>query len=208
MRRKLRVVRFGFYLLVLITLASCSKKYFEGKILYKYQYLDKEGKDITDRMKTVGGAEQHYFINARSYKSKNELNQLTQLYNSATNVYYFNVGLELEKVDAAKEFPKKNESKLLNDKQTILGILCQSLQMISEVSSTTYYYRKKIKVDPGPFSKHRFGNWNNYLSMTKGALPLKFTVAFDSYTLTATAVSITPLQLSDSEFEVKKALEK
>ena len=208
MREKRCTVRVGFYLLIAITCSSCSQHYFEGKILYNYQYLDKEGKDITDRMKEVGGAEQHYFINARNYKSKNEKNQLTQLYNSATNQYYFNVGLELQMVDAAKEFPEKNESKPLKGKQAILDIPCRSLQVISEVGVTTYFYSKKIKVDPGPFSKHRFGNWNNYLSMTKGALPLKFIVAFERYTLTATAVKITPMKLSDAGFEVKLALEK
>lgn len=206
MKRNISVVRVGFYLLTLIAITSCSKNYFEGKILYKYQYLNKEGKDITDRMKEVGGAEQHYFINARNYKSKNEKNQLTQLYNSTTNQYYFNVGLELEMVDAAKEFPKKNDPKLLKGKQTILDVPCSSLLVTSEVGSTTYFYSKKIKVNPIPFSKHRFGNWNNYLKLTKGALPLKFVVVFDQYTLTATAVQVIRMKLNDEEFEIKKAL--
>ena len=52
----------GFYISVLLVLTGCSGKYFEGKILYKYQYLDKQGKDITERMKREQDVEQHLFV--------------------------------------------------------------------------------------------------------------------------------------------------
>lgn len=205
---KLSAVGFGFYLLLSLVFTGCSRNYFEGKILYKYQYIDKQGKDITSRMKLEGDVEQHYFINLKNYKSKNQNDQLTQLYNSATNKYYYNLGLELEEVDAGKEFPKSFQSKSLPDKQTILDMPCKSLLMKSEVGSTTYFYSKKVKVNPTPFSRHRFGNWNSYLSLTKGALPLKFVIVFDQYTLTATAVEVTRMKLDDKEFEVMGALKK
>jgi hypothetical protein len=208
MKCNLRTIKVDLCLGVLILFASCSKNYFEGKILYEYQYTDKQGNDITNRMKQEGDVEQHYFINPRNYKSKNQKGQLTQLYNSSTNKYYYNLGLELEEVDAGKEFPKSFESKSLPGKQIILDMPCKSLLIRTEVGSTTYFYSKKVKVNPAPFSKHRFGNWNSYLSLSKGALPLKFVVTFDRYTLTATAVAITPLKLPDKEFDVRKALEK
>jgi len=198
----------GYAVVLLCIFASCSPNYFEGKILYRYQYKDKEGNDITDKIRIDQDLEQHYFINPLNYKSKNEKGQLTQLYNSATNKYYYNVGLELEEVSGAKEFPKTFKSTKLPGKLTILDRSCQALLVTSEVGSTTYFYSKKVKVNPAPFSKHRFGNWNSYLSITKGALPLKFVVAFDRYTLIATAVEVTPMRLSDSSFEVKRALEK
>jgi len=206
--KKILAANVGCFIVLLGLFASCSPNYFEGKILYKYQYKDKEGNDITEKMKIGKDLEQHYFINPHNYKSKNEKGQLTQLYNSATNKYYFNVGLELEEVSGAKEFPKTFKSTKLSEKLTILDRSCQALLVTSEVGTTTYFYSKKVKVNPAPFSKHRFGNWNSYLSITKGALPLKFVIVFDRYTLIATAVEVTPMRLSDSSFEVKRALEK
>lgn len=198
----------GYFLFGLILLSGCSKNYFEGKILYQYQYLDKQGKDITTQIKSNEDAEQHYFINAHNYKSKNERGELTQLYNASTNQYYFNVGLELQVVDAAKEFPKEFQFKAQPEKQTILGRPCRSLLMTSEIGPTTYFYSKKVRVNAEPFSKHRFGNWNRYLNETKGALPLKFVMVSERYTLVATAIQVTPMKLADDDFEVKKALAK
>ncbi len=202
------VSRVGVSLLLTVLITSCSKNYFQGQIVYRYQYIDDNGNDITERMKKEEDAEQYYFINPKNYKSKNEKGQLTQLYNSSTNQYYYNVGLELQKVDAATEFPKSYQSRFRREVQTILDLPCKSFWMKSEAGETTYFYSEKIKINPAPFAKHRFGNWNLYLKQTNGALPLKFVVQNIGYTLFATAVKITPMKLSNEEFELKRALAK
>jgi hypothetical protein len=193
---------------VSFALINCSKSSFQGKILYRYQYLDKQGKDVTNQMKQDGDTEQHYFINPANYKSFNQRNELTQLYNSSTNMYYFNVGLELQHIDASKAFPKEFKATMKTGKQPILGYSCNTLLVDSEVGPTTYFYNKKIKVNPNPFSRHRYGNWSNYLLKTKGALPLKFIVVSKYYTLIATATEVTPLKLEDKEFDLKNVLNK
>jgi len=172
------------------------------------QYVDKQGKDITTQLKKEGGNEEHYFINASNYKSLNERNELTQLYNSSTNTCYLSVGMELEKIDASVNFPKTFKATFKHKTELILDYECKSLLVASEIGTVTYYYSKKVKVNPTPFSKHRFGNWGNYLKKTKGALPLKFIVESKDYTLTATAVKVQRQKLENAAFDVTKILNK
>jgi hypothetical protein len=193
---------------VCIILSGCSKKYFEGKILYRYQYLDHQGNDITPRIKQHEDTEQHYFINLRNYKSLNEKGELTQLYNSSTNQYFFKVGLELQKMDGSTPFPKTFKAQAQQEKETILGYPCKSISVIDETGRTTFLYSRRIKINTAAFSKHRFGNWNNYLGLTKGSLPLKFIVVHTNYTLVATASGVTPMKLADEAFDLATILHK
>ena len=196
------------FLASIFFLASCvTTTTFQGKIVYKYQYLDKQGKNISDQIKEAD-TEQQYYINSANYKSYNQNGELTQLYNSKSNKYFYNVGMELESVDASTPLPKNFSVQDKKGEEIILDRHCKKILVSSESGSVLYYFDKNLKVNLSPFMKHRFGNWNRYLSKTKGALPLKFILTNKDGTLVATAVEIKSMTLPDEEFEVQKALRK
>ncbi len=192
----------------IIFLASCATTSpFQGRIVYQYQYLDKSGKNVSDQMKEMD-TEQRYYINPANYKSYNQKGELTQLYNSTSNKYFYSVGMELETIDASTPSPKNFFAEDKKGEEKILDHPCKKLLVSSELGSVLYYYDKTVKVNPAPFMKHRFGNWSQYLSKTKGALPLKFILTNKEGTLVATAIEIKSMTLLDEEFEVQRALRK
>lgn len=193
---------------LIIFLASCATTSpFQGRIVYKYQYLDKSGKNVSDQMKEMD-IEQRYYINPANYKSYNQNGELTQLYNSKSNKYFYSVGMELESIDASTPSPKNFMAQDKKGEEKILDHQCKKLLVSSESGSVLYYYDKAVKVNPAPFIKHRFGNWSQYLSKTKGALPLKFILTNKEGSLVATAIEIKSMTLLDEEFEVQRALRK
>lgn len=192
----------------IVFLTSCATtSTFQGRIIYKYQYLDKSGKNITDQVKEMD-TEQRYYINPANYKSYNQNGELTQLYNSISNKYFYSVGMELESIDASTPSPKSFSVQDKKGEEKILNHTCKKILVTTEVGSVLYYFDKNVKVNKAPFMKHRFGNWSQYLSKTKGALPLKFILTNKEGTLVATAIEIKLMTLSNEEFEVQKALRK
>jgi len=197
-------------LLILLLLPSLDtfsqEKDFQGFILYKYEFIDSSGNDITDQLKEKFGLEQHYYINFTNYKSYNEKGEITQLYNSKSNKYFFRSGNQIRSVDASLEFPKLFEVENLKETEAILGYECKSLKVKSENGETIYFFNSAIKVNPDTFKRHRFGSWSNYLRASNGALPLKFEVIKEGYTWKATAILIEEKKLKDDDFEIEKIL--
>ncbi|PSR12751.1 MAG: hypothetical protein DA408_11020 [Bacteroidetes bacterium] len=52
-----------------------------------------------------------------------------------------------------------------------------------------------------PYQKHNLGHWNSYLLLTKGALPLKYSIDNGIFTWVAEAIKVEELDLKISEFE-------
>jgi hypothetical protein len=196
-------------LLIAILVISTSivfSQNFEGYILYSYQFLDSEGNDITKTMGPERGLEQNYYINSRNYKGIDEKGRLSQLYNSKTNTYFYQQGKSIKSFPGSTEYPKEFKYESQNDTLTIAGFHCKSIVVITESGKTTYYFSDSISVDSKNFMNQRFGNWSNYLKASKGALPLKFIVKQENYTLIATAIIIEQKKLDDSEFDIDKIL--
>lgn len=195
--------------LILISIISISRLFaqdFEGYILYAYQYLDASGKDITLSMGAENGMEQNYYIDSRNYKGIDEKGQLSQLYNSKSNTYFFQQGSKIRSFPGSTEYPKEFKYNFSKETLTVVGYQCNSVVVSTESGQTTYFYNNSISVNINNFENHRFGNWNNYLKATNGALPLKYIVKQKDFTLIATAVQVEQRNLDDSEFNIDKIL--
>jgi hypothetical protein len=186
---------------------SNSNENFTGKILYKYVFTDnKTGADLTNAMGDVVGTEQHYYINSSNYKANDQNGDLKQLYNSSDNTYYYTdpYTKEILNVDASFNMSEIISITEMEDTETILGRVCNKLVITTKTNETTYFYSKEIAVDPSNFSKHQFGDWSTYLEASNGALPLKYIVKNNNYTWSSTAVEITPMELTDEDFQLDR----
>lgn len=190
----------------LFSIAAFSQE-FEGYILYSYQFSDSTGNDITMVMGKKRGLEQNYYINSSNYKGIDEKGQLSQLYNSNTNTYFYQQGTKVKSFSGSVEYPKEFKYEIINDTTTIVGYMCKSIIVTTENGQTTYYFNDSISVNSKKFKNHRFGNWSSYLKASNGALPLKFIVKKKDYTWIATATVVKKQDINDDEFDIDKILE-
>lgn len=190
--------------LCLCMLGAFAQSSFQGRILYQNKFLLPNGQDITESASKIMGAQQDYYINANNYKSTSNGQQVTmQLYNSHDNKYYSIDGDKTAKsFDAGTETGKVEKIEKLDGPFDILGRKCKGLIMTTGSVKTTYYYDESLKVDTKPFSKHKFGNWSDYLEASSGALPLAFVIENPQYTWKSEAIKIEEMKLEDSFFSL------
>ena len=181
---------------------------FEGRILYKNSFYLPNGQDITASATKLMGTEQDYYINANHYKSLMNGQMMTmQLYRSDENKYYSVDGNNTARsFDGSSESGKITKVEKLDGTFEILGRKCKGIVLTSSTSKTTYYYDESMKVNINTFSKHKFGNWIDYLRASGGALPLAFIVENSQYIWKAEAIKVEPMKLDDSEFTLPKGV--
>ncbi len=180
---------------------------FTGKIQYIYSFSDLDGNDITEKAASALGREQHYFVSDSNYKSHDESNNITQLYDSRINTYFgFWKDKTAHRIDALTRTSQKYKIKKLDKTESILGYKCSAIQVETDESTTDYYYTPLIRIGTQAFSKHNFGDWNRYLEATDGALSLKYVITNHKkgYIWTIQAVKITKMQFGAGDFEFPK----
>jgi gamma-glutamylcyclotransferase (GGCT)/AIG2-like uncharacterized protein YtfP len=188
---------------VILTSFKADNDTFVGKILYKNSYTDLDGNDITEKVAPYFGRQQHYFIDNRNYKAYDESNNWSQLYNSETNQYfYFKKDKTAMKFDGSIQTSQKFIVTKLDKKELVAGYECEAIQVETDHSTTVYYYNSTIKTNSKAFSKHNFGEWNQYLEATGGALSLKFVTTNNKggYISTSTATEVSRQNLTAKDF--------
>lgn len=180
---------------------------FTGEIQYKYSFTDLQGNDITAQAAPALGLKQHYFVTDSNYKSYNETNVITQLYNSNSNTYYgFWKDKTAHRIDALTRTSQQYKVTKLDRKEKILGYDCIAIQVETDNTNTVYYYSPFLRIDYKAYAKHNFGEWNNYLKATNGALSLKYIITNPQkgYVWTVVAEKITGMKLKAKDFEFPK----
>ena len=194
-----------FFFLFAVTALAGHAQHFKGRIHYQNTFKDLSGKDITGPLVDYLGKEQQYYISGRHYKAYNENNQLIQLYEPETNVYYLiGKGKAPEKFDAATVTSQKHVVTRLTKTEKVAGYACKAIQVETDQATIVYYYSPKVKVDPAPFARHHMGEWNQYLEATGGCLPLKYVMTNRTagYVITSTATEVEPLPLTEADFKL------
>jgi len=181
---------------------------FEGYIMYEYQYIDSLGEDVTAQLSPSMGSEQHYFIDSSNYVALNENEELIQLYNSATNTYYFVIEGQIKSLSASFQYPKNTVIEKSEVSDTIIDFDCNAVVFTSEMSETTYFTNDSIFVEPLAFTEHIFGNWALFLKETEGALPLKFITKSNGIIQIATAQIVKRMEIEDRYFDINTFVQK
>jgi hypothetical protein len=94
-------------------------------------------------------------------------------------------------------------SAMLFGAATVLGHSCNELILYCRSGTEKYYFNADFGADPGAFTGHLYGNWSVLVSRSR-ALPLKYTIDTPQYSVTATAVSVTPGRLEAALFQLPK----
>lgn len=176
---------------------------FVGKIVYQNTFTDLKGNDITARMAPYFGREQHYFTDGKNYKAYNESGFWVQLYQSASNSYfYFSTNKTAKKMDAGLQTSSQFKVTQMKETGRVAGYDCHMLKTETEKGSTIFYFSPGIRVDQTAFEKHSFGDLNKLLKATDGALYLKFVMTDpkSGFIWTSEAKIITRQKLSSAEF--------
>lgn len=203
MRKAIAILTLTFLLTAFVT----EDQSFIGKITFKYSFTDLKGNDISDQMFAYFGKEQQYFIDEKNYKSYDEKNYWTQLYNSETNLYYsFNKDKTAKEIDGSRITSQKFKVKKLDITEPVAGYECKAFQVETDNATTIYYYSPKLKINISPFLKHNFGEWNKYLKEAEGAMSLKFVMTNhqNGFVWTAVATEVTQQNFKSADFEFPK----
>ncbi len=190
-----------FALLVSLTVFGQN---FEGEIIYQSTYTSKNPTITDDRLTSMMGSTQDYYIKGASYKSTVNGTILEwQLYIPAENKLYTKM---TNKSTAVSSDAGINEdsvlSYVLNKEVTdILGYKCDELILNSRSGTEKYYFSPKLSIDPNNFTNHKLGNWYTYVSIAK-AVPLKIEVENPQFNVVYVATAVKPLKLNDSIFHL------
>jgi hypothetical protein len=179
---------------------------FEGKIVYQVTYTSKI-KGVTDaQFANAMGDRQEYYIQGGNYKSlMNGSVFQWQLYLHADNKLYNKMSNNPSVlwIDGRKNKDTVFRSAMHFGAATVLGYSCDELVLYCRSGTEKYYFNAGLGVDPGAFSGHLYGNWYVIVSKAR-ALPLKYTIDTPQYSVTATAVSVTPGRLEAALFQLPK----
>lgn len=186
---------------------------FEGTITYKMEVFNPNPDVITteqwETQKKATFGELGYIKQVYYYKGENYLCEMTigdqegyQLYNPKDKLLYsWQKGSnEAVSVDTTNFPDEISEVKYLEEKETLLGIVCNVMLISSKAGTMKIWYNKnKFKVDPSLYKGHVYGHWDRILQEI-GCLPLKIEQKGYMYNGLQTAIDFKEQSIKDSKF--------
>lgn len=177
---------------------------FEGKIFYSSTYKSNNPQMTDQQWSSMLGSTQEYSIKGTNYKTIANGSLLQwQLYLGKDNKSYTKMASS-EVVywkDASIQDDEVLKAEIHKNATEILGYKCDELILTCKSGVQKYYFNAKIAVNPNSFSKHKFGNWSDYLSKSN-ALPLKLVIETAQFTIESTATAVEPMQINSIDFEL------
>jgi hypothetical protein len=180
---------------------------FEGEIKYQNTYKSKNPTITDDRLTSLMGSTEEYFIKGAAYKSVLNGTLLQwQLYIPAENKLYTKMTNKDSAIsnDAAINDDSVKSFVLNKAVINILGYSCDELILNSKSGTEKYYFNSKLSIDPANYVNHKLGNWYTYVSMAK-AIPLKIEVENPQFSFVYLATEVKPQKLDNSLFRLPGA---
>lgn len=177
---------------------------FEGKITYQNSYTSKLPNVQDQQFNAMMGTTQEYIIKGGDYKSSSNgtlvqwqlyINKDNKLYNKMSNseTIFWNDG---------NTNPDSIISVEINKGVTeILGYKCDEVILTCKSGVQKYYFNQKISVDISLFKNHLYGNWYDFLKVSK-SLPLKSIIETQQFTLVSEAKEVKEMKLDNKEFQL------
>tara|TARA_A100000171_G_scaffold48657_1_gene56400 strand:+ start:1512 stop:2144 length:633 start_codon:yes stop_codon:yes gene_type:complete len=194
--------------LLAVSFSTVCAQDFEGKITYKVTHESKMPNVSNEQIGMLMGASQDYYIKNNHYKTLSNGQYFQwQLYDASQNRLYskMTVSDTLYWVDGSFEEGPLVSFKFLDNKEEVLGIECDVLEVVTETGKTTYYFNSKYSINAELFKDHKFGGWSFYVEKTK-SLPLKTIVENAEYNVISIASRIERMELEDAFFILPEGL--
>ena len=191
-------------LLILISVLSVVGQNFEGKIAYTNTYKSKKWIISDEKLNSLMGTKQEYFIKGGDYKTINNGTwiQWVQYINKDNKIYtklHDNEVVYWNDANVNDDIILKVE--LNKNVIEILGYKCDEIILTCKSGTQKYYFNSKIAVDSKLFANCKFGNWFDYLKMTN-ALPLKIVIDSEKFSMESIATEVKELKLDAKAFEL------
>ncbi len=198
------MAKFNIFLIVILLLLiiKVEAQPFEGEVIYENSYTSKIPSISSEELSNMMGTTYEYYIKNDKYKSVTNGNfAQMQVYIPSENRLYSKLSVSdtLHWSDGNNNMDEAISYEIKKNQAEILGYKCNALIVLTKTGKSTYYFSKKIKVDPELYKNHRYGNWNLIMAQTK-SLPLKIETEKPQFTMVSTAVEITEMELEDSFF--------
>ena len=173
---------------------------FEGEIVYTNTYKSKSMMMSDEKLTSVMGSKQNYFMKGAEYKSVMNGKMIEwQLYISKDNKLYNKTGISSTVYwnDASVNDDAVSKVELHKEVTTIMGYLCDEVVLTCKSGVQKYYFNSKLGIDSKLFVNHKFGNWYAYLQKAN-AVPLKIIVDTEKFTMESVATEIKPAALAST----------
>ena len=197
-------------IIFIITLLIAGLSYaqdFEGVVHYKRTFTIIDNRISIDQLEKDYGKKSTVYIKNGYYKSIDDSDFMTmQLYRyTDQKMYFFNKNTDTL-FYLSTNFREKNKYEFHLKKQTdtILGVVCDRLEVKINANLTyIYYFSSKYSLDPEFYKNYTLINKNEILNRMK-SIYLKFTGISKDYILTSEAVKIELKKLDESIFDIPK----
>jgi hypothetical protein len=180
----------------------CLGQNFEGRVTYQNTYKSKIP-NVTDALFTdmMGNSLEWSFKDGNYRTVSNGTFLQWQLYLQLDNKLYtkFSNSPSVLWNDGAVNPDSVLKSELNKGVVDILGYKCDELIFTCQSGVQKYYFSSKLKIDPKPFEKHKFGNWYQYLLQSK-AVPLKMEIDNAQFSLVSMATEVQPEKINNQIF--------
>lgn len=151
------------------------------------------------------GTTREFFIDNQFYKSiyygeikttvlyRGDVNKIFRFKDDNDTIYWIDAAIDTLSI--------VSESRLEETEDTILGLKCQKLTVVTNTGIVTYYFNNEYALLPRAFSRHRLECWDFYTATAK-ALPLKIVFETPEMTVTSTATKIERMKLPIETFKI------
>jgi hypothetical protein len=175
---------------------------FEGRIIYHNTYTTKLANVTTDEWNDNMGSMEEYLIGDSDYKvTTNGRLFEWQLYNNRANKIYTKMA-NTEYIywnDAGVDEDSVLQVQVNKSDTVVLGYKCDELILTCSTGIQKYYFNSKLGISAKLFAKHKFGNWNQYLTIAN-AVPLETIIDNEQFTMVSVAVEIKSTHIDKKEF--------
>jgi hypothetical protein len=201
-----------FLILIIFAQIDCSFKkdkasqsYFEGKIVYRNQFIIKSHTESAQALSTLTANQiVLYFKNGNSIESYDKGYVSQDLYLSAENKMYTKEKYSdtLYWFDCSKPGETILKHSVTRKKEIILGIPCDELTMNYEKKTVRFYYNSDtLKINPTWYKNLTYTN-RHFTSRIMQSVPLKIVIEREDYKFTSTVISISHEKVDDKVFDI------
>jgi hypothetical protein len=197
-------MRASILLIALFITSICNSQNFEGKITYQNTYTSKIPNPTSEQFDGMMGTAQEYYIKGDKYKSATNGSFFQwQLYVPTENRLYSKMAVSdtLLWSDGNSNPDEAVSYEIMKNQAEILGYKCDALVVKTKTGKATYYFSKKIKINPELYKDHQYGNFAFFTKQTK-SLPLKIEMETPQFTMISTATAVKEIELEESFFSL------